>query len=511
MKFEIPNLTPDFIMSALVRRRWFIMLPLSVALLIGIYYAHTLPRIYEATTLILVEGQRVPENYVQSIVTADPAERINTISQQITSRTNLEKIINDFNLFNNPESANIYMEDKIANLRRRISVDVTRSRRETNAFTISFKGKDPKQVMRVANGLAAYFIEENLKVRESQATGTSEFLESELTTMRRRLEDVEESIKNYRKTNMGELPEQLETNLRILERFQDELSGRQQSLRDAKIRLADLNAQASNREPAVVVIGGDHQQRQEGGATIEELQAQLETLQTRYTDRHPDIQRLKKQIADLQAKADSELTSGSANRSMPTRIPMELRQQMSETKREIELTETEINDIKSQIAVYQQRTENIPKREQELLSLRRDYENIRSTYESLLSRKLEADIAVNMERKQKGEQFRIVDPAREPQRPIEPDMRKVFLFTVAAGLGIGLGVAFLIEVIKPVYQNPDELGFEYELPILASIPQLLQPKQVFLRGLNAVVSIAYGVVIFGLVAVLSYISIIKGA
>jgi polysaccharide chain length determinant protein (PEP-CTERM system associated) len=509
MKLEMPQLTPDFIIGAIIRRRWIIMLPLSVALLAGIYFERTLPRIYEAKTTILVEGQRVPENYVQSTVTADPGERINTIREQIMSWTNLERIIKEFNLFNDPKSAHLYLEDKVSNLSRRINVDVNRSRRATNSFTISFKGPNPDRVMRITNKLAAYFIEENIKDRQSQATGTSEFLESELTIMRRRLEEVEENIKNYRKSNMGELPEQLETNLRILERFQDELSDRQQSLRDAKIRLSELNTQASNRERSVVVIGGG-QRQQDSGATIEELQAQLDTLKARYTDKHPDIQRLKKQIAEYHAKADSSSGNNDENRSTPVHIPMELRQQIKEARREIQLTETEIADIKNQIAAYQQRVENIPKREQELLGLRRDYENINSTYESLLSRKLEAEIALNMERKQKGEQFKILDLARQPQRPVEPDMRKLFLFAIAAGLGIGLGVAFIIEVFIPAYRSPAELESEYDLPILAAIPQLLQPRQVFFRGLNNVASVAYCLVVFGLAAVLGYLSIIKG-
>lgn len=506
MKYEMPQITPEFIISAVIRRRWIIMLPLSAALLAGIYLAGTLPRIYQTRTLILVEGQKVPQNYIQSIVTDDTADRINTISQQVTSRTSLEKIINDFKLFNDPKYAGMFMEDKVANLRNRISVDVIRSQRETDAFTISFKGQNPRQVMQVANGLATYFIDENLKARESQAVGTSDFLESQLASMRQKLEHVEESIKNYRKNNMGELPEQLETNLRIMDRLQENLTDRQENLRNAKLRLAELNTQANNREPAVVVIGTD-QRSQEGGVTLDELRAQLETLRTRYTEKHPDIQRLKKQIADLEAK---EVSDGAASQTSTTRLPAELRQQLADVKRDIQVTETEIADIKNQIAKYQNRIETIPKREQELLSLRRDYENIKSTYESLLDRKLEADIAVNMERKQKGEQFRIVDPARLPQRPVEPDMRKLFLFVIAAGMGVGAGIALLLEILKPAYRDPSEIEAKYELPVLASIPQLLTTRKVLLNRLNAAASITYCFFIFGLVAAFGYITI-KGA
>jgi len=497
------RITPELAIDILLRRRWVIMIPCSIALLVGIFLAILLPRVFEAKTMILVERQKVPENYVQSIVTEDTSQRITTISQQILSRTNLEKIIEDFNLFKGPQQNQGYIEDQVANLRNRISVEVIRDgRRQTEAFTIGFKGRDPEKVMRVANGLASSFIDENLKGREIQATGTSTFLEAEKETMRLKLEQFEEKIKNYRKTYMGELPEQLETNLRIIERLQGALTGRQQSLRDARSRLADLNSQATNREPSVVVIGGG-QRANEGAVSLEELRSQLEAMQSRYTEKHPDIQRLKKQIAELEVRANAT----DAESAMGNRIPFELRQRISEAKREIQLEEDEIENLKMEIAEYQKRVENIPKREQEMLGLKRDYENVQTTYESLLTRKLEADIAVNMERKQKGEQFRIVDPARIPQRPIEPNLRKLFLLSIAAGLCLGAGFALFLEYAIPTYRRPDEIEKQYNIPVLVSIPQLMLPKQLFIKKLNTVASIAYSVLLFGLIGLFSFISL----
>ncbi len=503
---EMPiKITPEYIIDLIIRRRWYIMLPLCVALVAGIALAISAPEVFEAKTLILVEGQRVPQNYVQSIVTEDTAQRINTISQQILSRTNLEKIINDFGLFSSPNADKMFIEDKVASLRRRISVDVLSDhRRETEAFTITFKGTDPQKVMLVANGLASSFIDQNLKNRESQATGTSDFLEAELQSMKLKLEKVEENIKNYRKTNMGELPEQLETNLSLLARLQENLTDRQQSLRAARARLVELNDQARSREPSVVVIGGGRPQV-EGTASLEELQAQLESMQARYTEKHPDILRIKKQIADLESKSGQDGT-GDGAQSLSPRIPLALRQQIFEVKTEIQATESEIEGLRTQIAEYQRRTENIPKREQELLSLNRDYQNIRATYESLLARKLEADIAVNMERKQKGEQFRILDPAKVPERPVEPDLKKLFLIMVALGFGLGGGLAFLLDIVKPSFRKPNEIEEQYELPVLVSIPKLLQPKQMLLRRANQIASVVFSVLVLGLIGIYGFIS-----
>ncbi len=491
------KITPDFIRDLVIRRRWIIILPFCLALITGIYLAFALPRLYEAKTLILIEPQRVPQQFVQPIVPDEPGDRISTLSQQILSRTNLEKIIKDFALFSDNENRNRYMEDKVDALRNLIIIDVISDRRRgTEAFSITLQGKDPKKVANVANGLASNFIDANLKVRESQALGTSEFLDAELISMRTKLEQVEEKIKNYRKTYMGELPEQLETNLRILDRLQQNLNDQQQNVRDGRARLAELNSQASAQNRAVVVIGGENRPNN-GGTSLEELKAQLESLRSRYTEKHPDIQRLTKQIAELEAKKAADEKNNQLDSAWANLSP-DMRRQVTQAQREIQVATGEIETLKSQIAEYQKRVENTPKREQELLSLKRDYQNIQSSYDSLLGRKLEADIAVNMERKQKGEQFKIIDPAKEPQKPVAPDMRKLFLAVVAAGLGLGGGVAFLLEYLGTSFRKPDELESYFELPVLTSVPTIFDPKQIFLRKVDVALSLVVSIMIAGL-------------
>ena len=171
------NIKPEVIIDIIIKRRWFIIIPFCLSLMVGIYQAITLPKIFEAETLILVEAQRVPQEYVKSVVSIDISSRISTISQQIMSRTNLEKVINDFKLFSEEAWQSRFLEDKIENLRERITVDVINRRYGADAFRIAFRGPSPEKVMNVANALASYFINENLKVREMQAIGTSSFLE----------------------------------------------------------------------------------------------------------------------------------------------------------------------------------------------------------------------------------------------------------------------------------------------------------------------------------------------
>jgi uncharacterized protein involved in exopolysaccharide biosynthesis len=288
---------PEYLADVILRWRWLIMLPLCASLIVGIYFSVVLPKIYQAQTVILVEPQRVPTEYVQSVVSLDLNSRINTISQQILSRTNLEKIIQQFNLFQGVEYAGMFTEDKFASLRRRIDVAVTHGRNRTaDSFTLTFKDRSPQKVMDVTNALASFFIDENLKVREAQAVGTSTFLDAELDSMRRRLEQVEEKLKDFRRMHMGELPEQLQSNLSILENLQAQILDKQQAMRDARSRLTELE----NQPHEVLVSPGQTVQStlSPEERQLLEMRNELAQLQARYTERHPDIIRLKEAIKD---------------------------------------------------------------------------------------------------------------------------------------------------------------------------------------------------------------------
>jgi len=228
--------------------------------------------------------------------------------------------------------------------------------------------------------------------------------------------------------------------------------------------------------------------------SLELLKAQLTTLKSNYTDRHPDVIKLKAKIADLEAqyKTVEPVSSGEPRPNVSgdpalqlvSNTLNELMRQRVELSGEIKYIAQEVTELKQQLAEYQQRVERTPKREQELMALKRDYENTQESYNSLLNRKLEAEISVNMEKKQKGEQFRIVDRAALPRRPVSPDMRKLFLLSVAAGLGLGGGLIFLLDFFNPSLKQPKDYESELGLTVLATIPKLLSPKDKILRRLN---------------------------
>jgi polysaccharide chain length determinant protein (PEP-CTERM system associated) len=443
--------------------------------------------------MILVEPQSVPSNLVQEIVSTDIDFRITTIQQQILSRTNLEKIIAKFKLFSNPGSENIFMEDKVASIRQRIGVFVTRAKRGPNTFSISFADSNAETAMKIANGLATLFINENLKIRETQALGTSDFLEDELQTMRTRLVAVEEKLRAYRQRHRGELPEQLDGNLRILDNLQLQLSERQERLSDEKNRLIEIENQIQARKE-LLTTSITAQSDTNDMLTLEQLKIRLADLETNYTAKHPDVIQLKSKIAALEAKYRTEGiqssnlqksdSSESQARILADKTLSEQFRQRSETKIAIKDLVDDIAKIKRQINTYQQRVERTPKREEGLLVLNRDYSNIQESYNSLLNRQLETEIALNMEKKQKGEQFRLIDPARLPRKPISPDLRRLFMIILAAGLGLGAGLIFVLDFLNSSLKDPEKFEDDLGLAVLATIPKVYQKKDYRLKRLN---------------------------
>jgi polysaccharide chain length determinant protein (PEP-CTERM system associated) len=495
------GLKPKEIIEIIIKRRWYIIISFWLSMIAGICLAFTLPKIYSAQTLILVQPQRVPDNYVRSVVSTDIDSRINTISQQILSYSNLEKIIEDFSLYTDPGSENMFMEDKIGGLRESISVDLIRRDRRSgaDAFSISFKGKDPEKVMKITNALSSYIIDENLRVREIQAVGTSDFLDEELTSIRNELVAQEKKLKEYREKYMGGLPEQLDSNLRILDRLQLQLSEKQLSIRDAKNRLLMLENQIAQNIGARMTTDGrvviDSGQSLSPG----QAKAQLAYLETRYTEKHPDVIRLKKMISDFETK-DEKDAQGTSGESQPVSANLEI-------NTEIKNYMADIPQLVKQIRYHQKLVEDTPRRETELLSLKRDYENIKGTYNSLLDRKLEAKIAVNMEKKQKGEQFRILDPARLPEKPISPDMPKLFLVVLAASFGIGGGLIFLLEYLNTSFRSPEDVESYLGFSVIATVPLIYDQKDKRKQKLNqifSIVSIMFSFLLFSAFAVLSF-------
>jgi polysaccharide chain length determinant protein (PEP-CTERM system associated) len=500
-----------FYLHLFLRKRWIIIIPSCLALIIGLYVAFTSERIFEAKTLILVEPQKVPEEFVKSVISRDLRSRVSTINQQILSRSNLEKIIEQHGLFSKPKHKLMFIEDKLYNLRRRIKVKLT-SRRGTDAFVISFTGKDPKKVMNIANSLAESFINQNIKLRESEASSTDEFLNDQLQTMKLRLHEVEAELATFRSRHMGELPEQLAANISILRALRDQLSEKRNQLKHERMQILFLENDQKQNEQLLAMSDNTAESPNQEAMSLEQLNALLANLRDKYTERHPDVIRLRTSIARL----ESEKNQNSFPSASPKEKPSNKGQSLSLIsvgssitrfqKYEIDRLKSEIDEISHQIEIYKKRIENTPKIEEQLISLKRDYANIKDTYSSLLLRKHEAEMSVDMEKIRKGEQFRIIDHAKMPQRPISPRLHIVFILSLASGLGLGFGLVLLMEYFNDSLKKPESVSSRLGLPVLVAIPTLDQSNNLILRRINDASSIV--AVIFILILTVCFASIV---
>ena len=484
VKTEIFNI--GYYLTLVSRRRWFIIIPFCLAMIVGIVLTVKLPKIYEASTLILVQPQRVPEKIVTPVVGTDLYSRINTLSQQILSRSNLERVIDKFKLFNDPTARDLLDEEKIEILSKQIKVEIGRNRDriDTNSFSIAFQDQDPHTAMKVVNGLADFFIEENLKLREDQAVGTTDFLEAEVKTMRKRLEEVEQALRDFRSNHKGMLPDELEANLRILDRLNAQLGQKEDNLRSARTSLVAVEADAGARLSEMRSASKGDKSKVDDEKNPAKLRERLSEMMLKYTEQHPDVIRLKVSIerleSELAAKPDPNTaqppTLSSSSSPEGANIGSMYIRQRIELSGTIKALEADIAKLKQSLGTYQQRVEETSKYGQELMNLQRDYDNMRQSYNSLLNRKLEAEIAVNMEKKQKGEQFMIIDMARIPQIPVSPKMPKIFMITFAAGLGLGAALIFLLEMTDVSVRRIDKLEEEIGLPVLTMVPRIFTSK-----------------------------------
>jgi polysaccharide chain length determinant protein (PEP-CTERM system associated) len=443
------------------RKHWVVLLALLG--FVGGYLAWKLlaPK-YRASTMILVESQKVPTDYVKTTVTSSLAERLRTIQQQITNRENLERIILELDLY--PEYRAVApMEDVVAHARRALRVRVERGA----TFRVSYRGADPVEVARAANRIAELFIEENLKVREGQAERTSQFLETELEEIRSRLETQEEAVAQFRLRHEGELPEQRDSNLVAVTRLEAELAANREAFQQAELRKLLLENQLRSRDAEIVPP-------ETSLSRLDELKLELAQLRSRFTDRHPDVVRLQREIAELETQATEP--AGVEEMPLPSATDIYAAAEIRALDRELVRLESERDQILKEIGRFERRLERTPRVQQGLLILTRDYDNLRESYEKLLGKRLEARLAENLERSQQGEQFRILERAVPPSRPYFPQRTICLGGGLLIGLALGVGAAFLREEVDQTFGDPQSLQSAFpEVTVLTSIP-LIRPK-----------------------------------
>jgi polysaccharide chain length determinant protein (PEP-CTERM system associated) len=508
-----------------IRRKWFIIFPLAISIVASFVFYKYLPKIYRADTLILVQPHIVPESYVRPTITTSIADRLNTVSQEILRRTTLEKVIHNLNLYPDlRKKASI--EEVIEIMRKSIGVNLQTEGlrgRGQNTFTISYEGEEPQTVMDVVNQLATTFIEENIKTREQQAESTSIFLSKELSDIENQLIRKEAEIKNFRERNMGKLPQQLDANLRILERLQQQLATIHTSIKAAEDRSLIFQNQIGQLKkpvPSQISRTVPREQTPPGEENIlperapedpiitqwNLLKRDLNAARSKYTENHPDVIDLKRKISNLEPAVKEVMEKQKAihearqkeirtrqERAAQGRIPLEVieptdpaterlvaqyHEQYTAALLEAERLRGEEKKLKEEILTYQGRIEDTPKLEQELTLLNRDYDLLKSTYQSLKDKRIQSQMAETFEKKHViGGQFKILDPAVYPEKPVRPDPNRILMIGAIIGLVAGLGLAWFRESLDESFHSEEELEADLGLPILANLPNLKEERE----------------------------------
>jgi polysaccharide biosynthesis transport protein len=519
-----------------MHRKWLVVAVTLAVSSVTIIIAHHPPDIYSAETLILVDPQKVPETYVKSTVTGDIRNRLSTLSQQVLSATRLQKIIDSFDLYARERKTKA-REEILAEMRRDIHTSVATDfggGQDLQAFRISYRGRDPRVVAQVTNQLASLFIEENLKAREELATGTTEFLSSQLRETRKVLEKQEASLRDFKLKHLGEMPEQQMAGLQILGQLQGQLQAVNESLaRDEQQRsltqsmmaqtaaVVDIDASVA---PPKIVEGKNPVQRAPQ-TPLEADRARLKALLARgYKEVHPDVQRVRAEIAAEEAKAALEpaavvqatdapavvqASDGSAPAPDPapaaeakrekgpppiTHNPV-LEAQIESLDAEIAKERAEQNRLSASVEAYQAKVEAVPVREQEIADLQRDYEMSKAHYAQVLDKQLSAEMATELEMRQKGEKFTVLDPAVPADRPSAPNRKLIDSAGAVAGLCLGLLAALGTEWFGTTIIDVSEVTVA---PVLEVIPVIRTSRDREIwkrRWLFAVFSAAFGTAI----------------
>jgi len=467
----------DLLTAMWRRRKWLAIVVFVAAASAAGSLVAFLPNIYSATTMVLVEGQQVPEALVKPTVTGAFETRLHAITQEILSRARLEELITRFDLY--PQLRTRQSSEELTKLmREHIQLELKDTRgRVTAAFALSYRGSDPEKAALVANALASFYVEENVKVRERQSTGTTEFLRTQLEETRRRLDEQERRVSEFKKRHLGELPQQTEANLAILERLHTQLrlNG------DKQMRTMERWDALARPVVEVAVPAGPPSRPEARPTYLDQLREQLNGLRAHFTDRYPDVIRLQATIARLEAelgeakpdeKADEPVV-GAADSSARASSARAHAEALLEMNGEIKILKNEEQALRKSIATYQARVESAPRREQEFLELSRDHQGTRDLYQSLSRRYDEAQIAESMEQRQKGEQFRILAPALPPQTPAAPNRPRLMLLGLAVALGVSIGVVVLADRIDSSFHTVDQVRSFTRVPVLTSIPQIV--------------------------------------
>jgi polysaccharide chain length determinant protein (PEP-CTERM system associated) len=489
--------TPEEIVRIALRRAWLIVIPFAVCTAAALVIGRHLPKQYRSETLIMVIPQRIPQSYVKAGGTENIEDRLATLQDQILSRSRLERIVVDLNLYQALRRT-LPMEDVVQRMREDITIETTNPRgdnKDSTSFRIKYVGNDARTVQKTAERLASLFIEENLRDRANVAEDTTQFLESQLQDARQRLVEQEKKLEGYRRKYSGELPSQATSDMQAVQTLQMQL----QTLADATDRarerhlllerqLADLELPDPTAAVAAPIVSPSTSDTPVIATTAQQLasvRARLQELRLHDTPEHPDVRALQRTIRSLEDKQRAESAAAKSGDPAPVEKTITPAEALKEKRRrdlkaEMVVLDRELLDkqeqetrLREQIADYQAKLDAMPSRESDLVALTRDYTTLQTTYQSLLAKREESKVAANLERRNIGEQFRVLDPSRVAEKPFKPNVVAITGGGAVGGLALGVLIVIALEYRNSRLGTAEDVVRLCQVPVLGLIPRIV--------------------------------------
>lgn len=466
----------------LLRRKRIIIACLLLVTAMGIGHYLTKPKVYKSTALIKYERNSVnPSVMSPDDIRTSTKDVVETFNQQIMSRSSLEGIIKEFDLYTDMQKS-VPMED-VVDIMRQNHIE-SQLLQNGNVVQVSYKGRDQNKVVQVTNALASKFIEENLRLRQDRASQTSTYIRDELKMAKEGLDKKELIMRDYKLKYYNEMPDQLTNNMNRLISLQEQYQSNQTNSHELERTKLMVQEQISNRQEMLSTSSpgsssvATYSSEMKGGINdLYQYRAKLKTLETRYTDKHPEIKRIKKIISDLERQYDvSENEKQSSNQAQEV-VSQQFQPQLQGFKNQIKEIENNLvrlkeerEDLAKQIEIYNQWIAATPIREAEWAALTRDYDQLNLHYEKLVTQSLQADSSQSFENQLKESQFKIIDAAHFPEKPFEPNFKKIIALAIGLGLTLGGAMALSLEFLSTSFKDPNELENFLNIPVVCALP-----------------------------------------
>lgn len=477
---QASEMNPKLLLEIIRRHKRIFLVSAGTIILATLIIAVALPPVYKSTATILIEQQDIPEDYVRTTITTYAEQQLQIINQRVMTATRLLEIINCYNLYSDLKDRKT-AEEIVERMRddiklSPISVDVVdrrtgRPTTATIAFTLAYSGKNnPLKVQQIANVLTSLFLEENVKIREQQASEISKFLTSEMQKVKDDLAAVDKRLTDFKNAHMNELPEMMNLNLQTLNNLERDNDQLKERLRYLKQREEYLRTQLGTTSPS---------QRQLDREKIEELRLQLITLRNLYSDQYPDVETIKKEISKLEKKLNEpDALEGSRSWRPDNPAYVSLSSELSGVASEKTSVQSQMADLNARIRDYQARVAGSPRYEAEYTSLMGQKNNTQAKLDDLMRKIMEARVSQGLEEGQKGERFTLIEPARLPEKPFRPNRLLILIAGTVFGIGAGIAAMLLKEMTDTSLYRLDDISGISPEPVLAAIPNILTNEDI---------------------------------